>query len=113
MQENGEWISNNYIRIKNPLSSNNKFIGPANEYDFKESLEPFRIYPQQIYAGQSDIGVSFVVETNSPIVWYKRAATPNSRCANNFLYLGKNKINLSTWLGSSYEKRNELIIAMN
>lgn len=106
MQENGAWISNNYIRrIKNPLynvTDDKKFVGYAGNYDFggqaknfeklKESLDPFNIYPTTIHAGTSAAGTAFIVETNSPVVWYKRIC--NTYSSNNFLYLVLIKLSL-------------------
>lgn len=124
MQENGFSICNDYIRLKNPLKyADNSFIGSVNEYNFnyqiknfdklKLTLEPFRIYPDKIFVGHTELGDSFVVETNSPVVWYKRATRPTSCSANNFLYLGKHKMKLSSWLQLNDEQRSELINIMN
>lgn len=116
MQQNGKKICNNYIKLKNPIyySDDDKiFIGSADSYDFttltkkfnmlKDSLNPFNIYFQTIYTGTSENRTSFVVDTNSHVVWYKREN--NSRSANNFLYVGINKIKLSTWLKITHEER--------
>ena len=124
MQEKGNWFCNKYIRIKNPLLDANiedRFIGSVSMYDFKtftkkfnmlkESLVPFDISLMTIYACETKMGTSFVVDTNSPIVWYKRAS--NTRSANNFLYLGKHKIKLSDWLAYNHEQRTDLINLMN
>lgn len=120
MQQNEKKICNNYIKLKNPIyySDDDKiFIGSSDSYDFKtltkkfdmlkETLKPFDIYFQTIYAGSSEKETSFVVDTNSHVVWHKRKN--NSRSASNFLYIGINKIKLLTWLKISHEERTVFI----
>jgi hypothetical protein len=126
MQEKGIWLCNDYVRIKNPIANSNEeniFIGSASMYDFKnftkkfdmlkESLLPFDIYFTKIYVGETAFGTSFLVETNSAVIWVKKASNPNSRSPNNFLYIGRNKVKLSKWLTLSYEKRSLFINYIN
>ncbi len=54
----------------------------------------------------------FVVESNSPVVWYKYEGNSDGS-GQNYLYFGKNKIKLTQWLYASQEIRNNLVEQMN
>ena len=131
MKENGKWMTNDYnIKITNPIysplrdsdndyiDSSHNFVGSADAFDYKfqtknynklkESLEPLNIYLKKIYAGNiHSPSYTFVVETNSNIVWFKRATRGMS--ANNFLFVGKLKMKLHEWFALTYNERLELI----
>lgn len=119
MQIEDKWLSNNYIRVKNPMS----FIDgefqteySVEEYDFcfhkknyqrlKDSLEPFGIILEKVYSGL--VGKSFVVSSNSLIVWQKKNII--TRASTNHLYVGKSIIKLSDWFKISLEEREQMII---
>lgn len=92
MEQQGKWLKNKYIKITNPLkikqnsikhetnSEDFDFVTQQENYDMlKQSFEPFGIRFTKIYAtrwstcnnlAKPDKYV-FVVESNSPVVWYK------------------------------------------
>lgn len=121
MQKEGIWLSNEYIKIKSPLSYYNDDINSniecyVEEYNFglqrkkfeklKESLEPFDILLTKVYSDNNN-GTSFLVETTGPIVWSKKKS--KSWSATNLLYVGKQKFKLSSWLDFTKQKRKEII----
>ncbi len=129
MEKKGMYLVNSYIKIKNPLilranslnyecnSDNFEFKSQQKKYDLlKESLEPYNILLTKVYASRwassNNNGklnrYSFVVESNSHIVWYKYEA--ESYCSSqNYLYFGKKKMLLNEWLNGTQEFRNQSI----
>ena len=112
MEKNGMHLVNAYIKIKNPLllrpNSVNYECNP-NDFEFKSqqkkydllklSLEPYNIFLIKVYATRwasvDNHGklnrYSFVVESNSHIVWYKYEA--ESYCSSqNYIFIGKKKM---------------------
>jgi hypothetical protein len=132
MEKIGIHLVNDYIKIKNPLmlkpNSVNyecnpddfKFKSQQKKYDLlKTSLEPYNILLTKVYVtrwASSDNNYklnrfSFVVETNSHIVWYKYEA--ESYCSSkSYIYFGKKKMLLNEWLNSTQECKNQIINEM-
>jgi hypothetical protein len=129
MEKNGMHLVNAYIKIKNPLllrlNSVNHECNP-DDFEFKTqqkkydllklSLEPYNILLTKVYAtrwASADNNgklnrYSFVVESNSHIVWYKYEA--ESYCSSqNYIFIGKKKILLNEWLNGTQEFRNQCI----
>ena len=132
MEKIGNYLVNAYIKIKNPLiltpNSVNYECNP-NDFEFKSqqkkydllktSLENYNILLTKVYAtrwASSDNHYklnrySFVVETNSHIVWYKYEA--ESYCSSkSYIYFGKKKMLLNEWLNGTQECRNKIINEM-
>jgi hypothetical protein len=132
MEKNGNQLVNTYIKIRNPLmlrpnSVNHEcnpddfeFKSQQKKYDLlKASLEPYNIVLTKVYAtrwasadNHGKINrYSFVVESDSPIVWHKYEA--ESYCSSqNYIYFGKRKMLLNKWLNGTQEFRNQIINEM-
>ena len=132
MEKNGIYLVNAYIKIKIPsiLTPNSvnrecnpddfEFKSQQKKYDLlKASLEPYNILLTKVYATRwaSDDNhyklnrYSFVVESNSHIVWYKYEA--ESYCSSkSYIYFGKKKMLLNEWLNGGQEFRNQIINEM-
>jgi len=132
MEKIGIHLVNDYIKIKNPLMlrpnsvsyecnpDDFKFKSQQKKYDLlKTSLEPYNILLTKVYVtrwASSDNNYklnrfSFVVETNSHIVWYKYEA--ESYCSSkSYIYFGKKKMLLNEWLNSTQECKNQIINEM-
>lgn len=132
MEKNGIYLVNAYIKIKippilRPNSVNHEcnpddfeFKSQQKKYDLlKASLEPYNILLTKVYASRwaSDDNhyklnrYSFVVESNSHIVWYKYEA--ESYCSSkSYIYFGKKKMLLNEWLNGAQEFRNQIINEM-
>ena len=123
MFTNKMWITNAEKKIKNPtkyLGVNNKYQGPLlPDYDFKfqtnnylkikSSLEPFNIYPTEIYSANR-VGKSiFVVCFNNPnILWNKYEGEKNGS-GQNFIYWNQSKINTTIWLLFNNDEIGQII----
>ncbi len=133
MEKKDKYLVNKYIKIKNPhLLHNQAIIYECNPDDFefktqqknyddlKSSFERYGITFTKIYSirwsthgePQNPNRYVFVVESNSPVVWYKYEGNSDGS-GQNYLYFGKNKIKLTQWLYASQEIRNNLVEQMN
>jgi len=118
MEKQGKWLKNNFIRISNPLkikpnsiktecdSDSFDFVTQQENYKMlKQSFEPFGIIFTKVYATRWSTSNNlekpdkyvFVVESNSPVVWYKYESDAYGS-GQNYLYLGKTKLKLTHWL---------------
>ncbi len=132
MEKNGNILVNAYVKIRNPLmlrpNSVNHECNPE-DFEFKSqqkkyyllkaSLAHYNIVLTKVYAtrwasadNQGKLNrYSFVVESNSPVVWFKYEA--ESYCSSqNYIYFGKNKMLLNKWLNGTQEFRNQIINEM-
>jgi hypothetical protein len=132
MEKIGNYLVNAHIKIQNPLilipNSVNYECNP-DDFEFKSqqkkynllkaSLENYNILLTKVYAtrwASSDNNYklnrySFVVETNSHIVWYKYEA--DSYCSSkSYIFFGKKKMFLNEWLNGTQEYRNKIINEM-
>ncbi len=132
MEKIGLYLVNAYIKIKNPLLSRPNSVNCEFESDgfefksqqkkynlLKESLEPYNIILTKVYvsrwASANNKGVlnrySFVVESNSHVVWYKYEA--ESYCSSkSYIFFGKKKMLLNKWLNGTQEFKNQIINEM-
>ncbi len=134
MEKQGKWLKNDFIKISNPLkikknsiktecdSDSFDFVTQQENYNLlKQSFEPFGIFFRKVYATRWSTSNNlektdkyvFVVESNSPVVWYKYESDGYGS-GQNYLYLGKTKLKLSEWLAQfNFEQRTNLINLMN
>ncbi len=132
MEKNGNMLINVYVKIRNPLmlrpNSVNHECNP-NDFEFKSqqkkydllkaSLEPYNIVLTKVYAARWSTNpnndktnrYSFVVESDSLVVWYKHESDA-VRSSKNLIYFGKNKMLLNKWLNGTQEFRNKIINEM-
>jgi hypothetical protein len=132
MEKKNRMLVNKYIKLKNPTlshrnsinhecdSENFEFKTQQENYDkLKESLAEYGIVLSKIYATRwssyDDINnpnrYVFVVESNSPVVWYKYEGN-SVGSGQNYLYLGKKKIKLTQWLLTTKTTRDQFINEM-
>jgi hypothetical protein len=112
MFNNQTWISNEYKKIKNPTKFNgttDKYQGILNnDFDFKyqkdnfekikASVEPFGIYPNEIYfANRANKSMFVVTWTNPNLFWYKYEGESYGS-GQNYIYWKQNKHNTSRWI---------------
>lgn len=132
MEKNGHYLTNAYIKIKNPHNNGfdgEKFECEPDNYDFvnqkknynylKETFEQYGIKFNKIYAIKWQNGYDrivnkyvFVVDTNSPIVWYRYESKSNGS-GQNYIFLGKKRINTTQWISADVTTRNSWIDEMN
>ena len=135
MEKQGKWLKNDYIKISNPLkikrnsikieceSETFDFVTQKENYNkIKETLEPFGINFKKVYATRWSTSNNlekpdkyvFVVESDSPVVWYKYESDAYGS-GQNYLYLGKKKLKLSEWLYQFdfHERTNEIEFMKN
>ena len=129
MEKNGINLVNAYVKINNPsiLRPNSvnqecnpddfEFKSQQKKYDLlKASLAPYNILLTKVYATRWASAdnhnklnrYSFLVESNSHVVWYKYEA--ESYCSSkSYIYFGKKKMLLNEWLNGTKEFRNQII----
>ena len=133
MEKKGNYLVNKYIKIRNPhLLHNQAICHECNPDDFefktqqknydelKSSFEPYGISFTKIYSirwstyddPENPNRYVFVVESNSPVVWYKYEGN-SVGSGQNYLYFGKKKTKLTHWLYGSAQYKNGLIQEMN
>ena len=122
MFTNQRWIKNEYKSLKNPtiISPFNNYQGILNEtFNFKNqkkkfdalkiSLEPFDIYPQEIYYSELFGKPLFIVTwSNLNLFWRKNESMTTGTCQNHIYYKDK-EIKISEWLKLSREELNEIL----
>ncbi len=129
MENKKNMLVNTYIKIKNPSmlrpNSINHECDPENfefktqqkNYDMlKNTLEPYGIVLTRIHATRWSTAGNildpdryvFVVESNSPVVWYKYEGESYGS-GQNYLYFAKKKIKLTQWLYGTEDFRNQMI----
>ncbi len=111
MFANQQWIKNEYTKMKNPANlGNNKYEGLFNEaYDFKyqaknfniikKLLEPYNIYPKEIYSSEIEEKPTFIVTWSDPNLFWKNNVR-TTKCMNclNHIYYKDKKMNTSSWI---------------
>jgi hypothetical protein len=112
MFTNKLWITNGIKKVKNPVKYQGVtdiFQGQIHtDYNFnyqttnfqkiKNSLEPFNIYPTEIYSAlRSGKSLFTVVFSNFDIIWTKYEGESYGS-GQNFIYYKSHKINTSLWI---------------
>lgn len=112
MFTNKVWISNDYKKIKNPVkfaNTTNKLQGliPPN-YDFKyqtsnyekikQSLEPFGIYPTEIYSADRCDKITFIICFSNPDIFWQKYEGESHGSGQNYIYWKSYKINTTLWI---------------
>ncbi len=132
MEKKEKYLVNKYIKIRNPhLLHRQSICHECNSDDFdfktqqknydnlKSSFEPFGITFTKVYSTrwstcdepQNPNRYVFVVESNSPVVWYKYEGDSYGS-GQNYIYFGKKKIKMTQWLNGSPETKTILINQM-
>ncbi len=133
MEKINNYVFNKDIKIKNPHTIRNNSVNYECEhhnFDFKiqkknydklkDSLGEFGIMFTKIYASrwsnrgepQNPNKYVFVVETNSQVVWYRYESEADGS-AQNYIFMGKKRIKMTTWIESNYDERRIMIEEMN
>lgn len=125
MFTNCQWISNEFKKIKNPVKYpgvTNKFQGVLpDDFDFeyqtknfdkiKQSLEPFNIYPTEIYYAKRVGKPIFVVCFDNPNIFWLKYEGECIGSGQNYIWWKSRKINTTDWI--TYNSDNLLQIFNN
>ncbi len=107
--DNGQNSDNNNINNDCDVSNYDFKFQKKNYENLKSSLEPFGIYlttVHGVYKEQNKKCHTFTVNSTGPIIWKKTCAYAT---ANNFVYIRKQKIKLTEWLGLTHDERALLL----
>ena len=106
------WISNEFKKVKNPtkifnvantyeglLTEEFNFKFQKNNFDIiKNSLEPFLIFPQEIYYAERDGRSTFVVTWTNPNIFWHKYEGGVLGSGQNYIYWKGHKINTTGWI---------------
>lgn len=123
MFANKIWIENEFKSIKNPAKitgTTNKYEGILNDnYDFKfqkknfeaikKSLEPFGIYPVEIYVAELVSKTTFVVTWSNPNILWQKYESKSFGSSQNQIFYKKTMYKTTEWLRLTPEEINNIL----